>query len=78
MALTLVITARKLRLYLLPSGGQNQFPGRLVKWTIELSEYDISYLPRTTIKAQTLADFMSEMTGTTQEEVSKRDPGYFT
>ncbi|KAL0352562.1 UNVERIFIED_CONTAM: hypothetical protein Scaly_1644900 [Sesamum calycinum] len=42
---------------------------QLVKWVIELSEYDISYLPRTAIKAQALADFMSEMTGTTQEEV---------
>ncbi|KAL0386022.1 UNVERIFIED_CONTAM: hypothetical protein Sradi_2996500 [Sesamum radiatum] len=45
--------------------------GRLVKWTIELSEYNISYLPRTTIKAQALADFVSKTTGTSQEEVSK-------
>ncbi|KAL0434582.1 UNVERIFIED_CONTAM: Ribonuclease HI, partial [Sesamum latifolium] len=28
--------------------------GRLIKWAIKLSEYDISYLPRTTIKAQAL------------------------
>ncbi|KAL0362092.1 UNVERIFIED_CONTAM: hypothetical protein Scaly_1164400 [Sesamum calycinum] len=41
---------------------------------MELSEYDISYLPRTTIKAQALADFVSEMTGTTQEEVPRDRP----
>ncbi|KAL0293879.1 UNVERIFIED_CONTAM: hypothetical protein Sradi_6915300 [Sesamum radiatum] len=41
---------------------------------IELSEYDISYMPRTTIKAQALADFVSEMIGTTQEEVPKARP----
>ncbi|KAK4403177.1 hypothetical protein Sango_1058400 [Sesamum angolense] len=41
---------------------------RLIKWAIELSEYDISYIPRTTIKAQALAYFVFEMMGTTQEE----------
>ncbi|KAL0400416.1 UNVERIFIED_CONTAM: hypothetical protein Sradi_2384900 [Sesamum radiatum] len=51
--------------------GKPKASGRLVKWTIELSEYDISYLLRTTIKAQALADFVSEMTGTIQEEVSE-------
>ncbi|KAK4388301.1 hypothetical protein Sango_2436700 [Sesamum angolense] len=47
----------------------------LVKYLMEqkneLSEYDISYLPRTTIKAQALADFISEMMGTPMEEASK-------
>ncbi|KAL0420483.1 UNVERIFIED_CONTAM: hypothetical protein Slati_3071200 [Sesamum latifolium] len=47
---------------------------RRVKWAIELSEYDISYLPRTTIKAQALADFVSKITGTTQGEVFKEKP----
>ncbi|KAL0451876.1 UNVERIFIED_CONTAM: hypothetical protein Slati_1165700 [Sesamum latifolium] len=45
--------------------------GRLVKWAVELSEYDISYLPRTTIKAQALADFISEMTEITIKETSQ-------
>ncbi|KAL0373415.1 UNVERIFIED_CONTAM: hypothetical protein Sradi_3257200 [Sesamum radiatum] len=84
MALALVITAKKLRPYFLsyPVGiktntllkqvlGKPETSGRLIKWIIELSEYNISYLPRTTIKAEALADFVSKMTGTTQEEVSE-------
>ncbi|KAL0382475.1 UNVERIFIED_CONTAM: hypothetical protein Scaly_0534800 [Sesamum calycinum] len=51
--------------------GKAGYLGQLVKWAIELSEYDISYLPRTTIKAQALADFVSEMMGTPMEDASK-------
>ncbi|XP_077215785.1 uncharacterized protein LOC143850414 [Tasmannia lanceolata] len=36
--------------------------GRLVKWAMELSEFDINYLPRPAIKAQVLADFVAECT----------------
>ncbi|KAL0445055.1 UNVERIFIED_CONTAM: Pro-Pol polyprotein [Sesamum latifolium] len=43
---------------------------RLVKWAVELSEYDISYIPRTTIKAQVLADFISKMAGMSVEDTS--------
>uniref|UniRef100_A0A2N9GGQ7 Reverse transcriptase/retrotransposon-derived protein RNase H-like domain-containing protein n=1 Tax=Fagus sylvatica TaxID=28930 RepID=A0A2N9GGQ7_FAGSY len=35
---------------------------RLIQWSIELSEFDVNYRPRTAIKAQTLADFMVEFT----------------
>ncbi|KAL0349948.1 UNVERIFIED_CONTAM: hypothetical protein Sradi_4144000 [Sesamum radiatum] len=45
--------------------------GRLVKWVVELSEYDISYLPRITIKAQAVADFVSEMAGAPMEKTPK-------
>ena len=35
---------------------------RLIKWAIELSEFDIRYKPRTAIKEQILADFIMEFT----------------
>ncbi|KAL0420376.1 UNVERIFIED_CONTAM: hypothetical protein Slati_3060500 [Sesamum latifolium] len=86
MALALVVTARKLRPYFLthPVGVKTNMPlkqtrgkpdtsGRLIKWAIELSEYDISYLPRTTIKVQALADFVFEVTGAPPEESPRNE-----
>ncbi|KAL0401667.1 UNVERIFIED_CONTAM: Transposon Ty3-G Gag-Pol polyprotein [Sesamum latifolium] len=76
LALALVTTARKLRLYfqLHPVVVLTNHPlkkiladpnisGRMVKWSIELSEHGIEYQPRPTIKAQPLADFISKLTG---------------
>ena len=70
-ALALITAARKLRPYFQahqimvmtdqPLRQVLQKPdasGRLVKWSIELSEFDLSYKPRGAIKAQALADFM--------------------
>ena len=37
---------------------------RLMKWAIELSEFDIRYKPKTAIKGQVLADFIMEFTST--------------
>jgi hypothetical protein len=37
--------------------------GKIAKWAIELSMYNIIYRPRTTIKAQALSDFMALWTG---------------
>ncbi|KAL0447794.1 UNVERIFIED_CONTAM: hypothetical protein Slati_1907300 [Sesamum latifolium] len=84
MALALVVTARRLRPYFLshPVGVKTNTPlkqttgkpdtsGRLVKWAVELSEYDISYLPRTTNKAQALAYFVSEMVEMTIKDASQ-------
>ena len=36
--------------------------GRLMKWAIELSEFDIRYKPKTAIKGQVLSDFVMEFT----------------
>ena len=36
--------------------------GRLIQSTVELSEFDIKYMSRHAIKAQALADFITEFT----------------
>ena len=36
--------------------------GRLIKWAMELSEFDIRYKPRTVVKGQVLTDFIIEFT----------------
>ena len=36
--------------------------GRMLKWSLELSKFDIHYESRKVLKAQTLADFVAEMT----------------
>ena len=38
------------------------FSGRILKWAVELGQLDIKFQPRTTIKAQALADFVTEFT----------------
>ena len=36
--------------------------GRMVQWAVKLSQFDIKYRPRTTIKAHALTDFIAEFT----------------
>ncbi|KAK0579619.1 hypothetical protein LWI29_028816 [Acer saccharum] len=70
MALALITAARKLRPYFQAHkiGVYTNCPlklilqkpevsGRLTKWAIELSEFDVEYLLRTAIKAQAVAEF---------------------
>ena len=45
--------------------------GRLMKWAIELSEFDIRYKPKTTIKGQILADFVMEFTSAELAEAAQ-------
>jgi ribonuclease HI len=40
--------------------------GRIVKWSVELGEFDLEFCPRQAIKSQILADFISEWTETQQ------------
>ena len=37
--------------------------GRIVKWAIELSEFDINYKPRATIKAHAMVEFIESEVG---------------
>ncbi|XP_064941035.1 uncharacterized protein LOC135594623 [Musa acuminata AAA Group] len=60
-----VITDRPLRLVL----SKFDVAGRLLKWAVELGEHDIQYVPRTAIKAQSVADFIAELTPSTGEEL---------
>ena len=75
LILALVTVARKLRPYFqahtieVPTEYQMKqvlhkpkTSGRLMKWDIELSEFDIRYKPKTGIKGQVLADFVMEFT----------------
>jgi hypothetical protein len=40
--------------------------GRIVKWSVELGEFDLEFCPRKAIKSQILADFVSECSNTQQ------------
>ena len=75
LILALVTAARKLRPYFqahtieVPTEypmkqvlHKPQTSERLMKWAIELSEFDIRYKPKTAIKGQVLADFVFEFT----------------
>lgn len=42
--------------------------GRLVCWAIELSEFDISFRPRATIKGHTVANFIVDNTEEAPQE----------
>ncbi|KAL2232807.1 UNVERIFIED_CONTAM: Ribonuclease HI [Sesamum indicum] len=74
LALTLVLTAWKLRPYfqshkvviltnhpLKDVMSRPEASGRLIKWAIKLGQYDIDYQPRTAQKAQVLADFVIKL-----------------
>jgi len=82
-ALVVVFSARRLRHYFqsftvvvmtaLPLQKVLQKPdvaGRMVRWAVELSEFDVQYEPRGPIKYQVYVDFVVELSsvGTQQEE----------
>ncbi|XP_074315474.1 uncharacterized protein LOC141651670 [Silene latifolia] len=45
-----------------------ELSGRMVKWSVHLSGYDLKFEPRTTIKSQALANFVSDFSPTLQEQ----------
>ncbi|XP_057426035.1 uncharacterized protein LOC130719423 [Lotus japonicus] len=80
-ALAILKTARRLRPYFqslsikvktdVPLRQVLQKPdlsGRLVSWSVELSEYDIQYEPRGQVTIQSLIDFVAELTPTEGEK----------
>lgn len=42
----------------------------MVKWAVKLSGFQIRFAPQTTIKGQSISDFIVESTGSPIEEVS--------
>ena len=75
VALALITAARKLRLYFQAHTievytdcplklilQKPELSGRLTKWAVELSEFDIRYTLKAAIKGQAVSDFIAEFT----------------
>ena len=87
LVLALVTAARKLRPYFQAHTieGPTKYPmkrvlhkpeasGRLTKWAIELSKFDIKYKPKTAIKGQVLSYFIVEFTSAEPVENAQTMP----
>ncbi|XP_074314546.1 uncharacterized protein LOC141649764 [Silene latifolia] len=48
-----------------------ELSGRMTKWSVNLSGYDLQFEPRTAIKSQALADFVSDFCPATRGEAEK-------
>ncbi|XP_020234904.1 uncharacterized protein LOC109814805 [Cajanus cajan] len=81
LALALVTAARRLRPYfqshqvVVKTGypikqilRKPELAGRMIAWSVELSEFGIQYESRGPLKAQCLANFIAKLTPTTAEE----------
>ena len=75
LAIALVTATRKLKPYfqahviivltdqpLKKAMSSPEAAGRMALWAIELSKFDVRYRPRTSMKGQVVADFISEYT----------------
>ena len=87
LALSLIHSSRKLRPYfqahpihvltdqpLRQVLSKPEASSRLLKWAVELGQFEITYHPRMTIRAQALSDFIVECTGMTNDEVITPGP----
>ncbi|KAK2397192.1 hypothetical protein QL285_058795 [Trifolium repens] len=85
LSLAVIVMARKLRQYFQSHKivvktdypiknilRKSDLAGRMVAWSVELSEFDITFSPRGVIKSQILAYFLLELT--TPSEESKEQP----
>lgn len=90
MALALIVSVRKLCPYfqaydiIVPKDThlkqvlfKPEVANQLKKWSIELSEFDIEYVPYTTIKGWVMADFLVEIP-IMNHPVRKRVSGHYT
>ncbi|KAI5324801.1 hypothetical protein L3X38_033874 [Prunus dulcis] len=84
LALALVVSARRLRQYFQAYGikvlinqplqqvlQKPEISGRLIKWAIELGEFDIQFVPRPAENGQVVADFISELTPSTAQPTNE-------
>jgi ribonuclease HI len=84
VALALLTAARRLRQYFLAHTvvvrtdqpirqilGRPDVADRMMKWSLELSEFDIHYESRKALKAQVFADFLAEMTFPAEESLEE-------
>ncbi|XP_074299868.1 uncharacterized protein LOC141631042 [Silene latifolia] len=84
LALALVTTSHKLRSYfeshtihvitnypLKIIMRKPELSGRMTKWSVNLSGYDLEFEPRTAIKSQALADFVSDFCPATRGEAEE-------
>ncbi|GAU34548.1 hypothetical protein TSUD_219320 [Trifolium subterraneum] len=84
IALAVIMAARKLRYYFLAHSivvrtdqpvkqllARPNMVGRMLKCSLELAEFDISFESRKALKAEVLADFVAEMTTSTTSEKNK-------
>ena len=51
-----------------------EFSGRMLKWVVELGQFDIEYKPRSSIKGQALADFILEFPLEQEKDTATREP----
>ena len=81
MAFALIVTSRKLHPYfqthtifvmtdqpIRKAMSKLDAARRMVQWAVELNQFDIDYKPWTAIKAQALANFITEFTMTDQDQ----------
>ena len=85
LALALMTAARKLKPYfqahvivvltdqpLKNAMSSPEAAGRMALWAIELSEFDVRYRPRTSMKGQVVADFIAEYTQPKDERAEEQ------